>query len=88
MAREVLRAAGVLGLGPCRAGRFAGTVMVRNGYAKHDKLCVGAKHVKNRQMRDVDRHLVRCSPFFVLHDDEATPSRPWLRLDYQRGFLG
>ena len=31
---------GVLGLGPCRAGRHAGTVMVSNGHPEHEKLCV------------------------------------------------
>jgi hypothetical protein len=34
----------------------------------------------------VDRHLIRFSPFFVLHDDKPSPSRPWLSQHCRRGF--
>jgi hypothetical protein len=41
VAREVLRAAVVLGLGPCCAGRYADTAMMSNGHHEHEQLCVG-----------------------------------------------
>jgi hypothetical protein len=48
----------------------------------------GAQHVKNsqKQKHAADRHLIRCSPFFVLHNDEASRSRSRLSQNYQRGF--
>jgi hypothetical protein len=35
------RRGGVLGLGPCRAGRHPDTVMVSNGHYEHEQLRVG-----------------------------------------------
>jgi hypothetical protein len=32
-------------------------------------LC-GAQHFKNSQKNDLDRHLIRFSPFFVLHNEK------------------
>jgi hypothetical protein len=40
---------GVLGLGPCRAGRHAGTVMVSNGHSEHGQLCV--RHSASKQSK-------------------------------------
>jgi len=39
---------GGLGLGPCRAGRHAGTVMVSNGHHEREKLCVGQSTLKKQ----------------------------------------
>jgi hypothetical protein len=76
---------GVPGLGPCRAGRHADTVMVSNGSHEHGKLCVERSMSVALHQHDLDRHLGRCSPFFV-YVDQATPCQSWLSNIFLRGF--